>query len=135
MQKYVVGIVFCGEQVLFVRKNRPAWQAGGLNGVGGKVKNSENFYDAMIRECSEESNLVLTHWIYLGMLTDNINYDVRYYKAVAPSFSIAHSNTDEQINIYRIDDVDYSMLIPPTDIFLRLALHNNYKSLDLIVEG
>ena len=134
MKKYVVGIVFNEHKILLIRKNRPTWQAGGLNGVGGKVKEYENFYDAMVRECSEECNLVLTSWAYLGLLTDNINYEVQYFRAFAPSFEIVRTNTDEAIEIYNISELNYGALIPPTDIFVRLAMYSVYSPIELIVE-
>ena len=39
MQEYVCGLLFSVDRtrVLLIRKRRPAWQAGRLNGVGGKV--------------------------------------------------------------------------------------------------
>ena len=39
MREYVCGFLFSPDRkkVLLIRKRRPAWQAGKLNGVGGKV--------------------------------------------------------------------------------------------------
>jgi len=52
--KYVVGFRFCGEQVLLLRKQRPAWQNGKLNGVGGKIERGETPMLAMACEWIEE---------------------------------------------------------------------------------
>ncbi len=40
MERYVVGFCFNGDmsKVVLIQKNRPAWQVGKLNGVGGMVK-------------------------------------------------------------------------------------------------
>ncbi len=55
-QEYVVGFLQdAGRQVLLLRKNRPAWQAGHLNGVGGKVEPGERPHEAMAREFHEET--------------------------------------------------------------------------------
>ena len=134
MTKYVVGIIFCENKVLLIRKNRPSWQSGGLNGVGGKVSAYESYYDAMVRECREECNLVISNWEYIGMLTDIVDYKVKYYKAYVPTFDTVCSNTDEKVEIFNIADINYSMLISPTDVFLRLAVHNIYEPIELIVE-
>jgi 8-oxo-dGTP pyrophosphatase MutT (NUDIX family) len=54
--RYVVGFLLerPSERVLLLRKNRPSWQMGLLNGIGGKVEPCETFDDAMTREWVEE---------------------------------------------------------------------------------
>lgn len=54
---YVVGFMLNAKRdaVVLVRKNRPAWQAGRLNGVGGKVEPGETLPEAMAREFEEEA--------------------------------------------------------------------------------
>jgi 8-oxo-dGTP diphosphatase len=54
---YVAGFAFAPSfcRVLLVRKNRPAWQAGRLNAVGGKVEPGETPDAAMAREFVEET--------------------------------------------------------------------------------
>lgn len=59
-QYYCVGFAFSEDRthVLLLRKNRPAWQAGKLNGVGGKVEEGEPPLDAMVREFREETGIL-----------------------------------------------------------------------------
>ena len=45
------------DDVLLVHKNRPAWQAGRLNLVGGKVEEGEDAIAAAVRELKEEAGL------------------------------------------------------------------------------
>jgi 8-oxo-dGTP diphosphatase len=54
--QYVVGFLLerSSERVLLVRKNRPSWQYGLLNGVGGHVELGETPERAMEREWTEE---------------------------------------------------------------------------------
>lgn len=58
---YVVGFAFNkkADHVVLVHKNRPEWQAGHLNGVGGKVKLDIDvtYADAMAREFLEETGM------------------------------------------------------------------------------
>lgn len=53
---YVLGFVFRdnGTSVVLIRKNKPKWQEGLLNGVGGKVEDNETAESAMSREFKEE---------------------------------------------------------------------------------
>lgn len=44
LSRYVVGFLFDSEfrQVALIRKQKPQWQAGLLNGIGGKIEYGEN---------------------------------------------------------------------------------------------
>lgn len=55
---YVLGFMFSADlrDVLLIRKQRPEWQRGRLNGLGGCVV-SENYFQAMAREFNEETIL------------------------------------------------------------------------------
>lgn len=62
MKKYVVGFMFRSSpnqpsetQVAMILKDHPAWQAGRLNGIGGKIDAAETPLNAMVREFAEES--------------------------------------------------------------------------------
>ena len=55
---YCVGFLFYGDKVLLIRKEKPEWQKGKLNGVGGKVEKGETARDAMVREMKEETGIV-----------------------------------------------------------------------------
>jgi len=59
MKHYCLGFVFTenDDKILLLSKERPAWQKGLLNGIGGHVEEGETFPDAMIREGREEANL------------------------------------------------------------------------------
>ena len=50
--RYVAGFMFDSsyENVLLIRKTKPKWQEGLLNGVGGKIEPGEKELDAMKRE-------------------------------------------------------------------------------------
>lgn len=59
MKHYVVGFVFDRhfKSVLLIHKLKPEWQAGKLNGVGGKVEEGEDLDTAMTREFQEETGM------------------------------------------------------------------------------
>lgn len=88
-QFYVLGISFDDTRVAMIRKNRPAWQAGSLNFIGGKMESHEGIRDAMVREFEEETgyNTEMDDWKFVGlmsrmndftcsiMLNDNVRLD------------------------------------------------------------
>jgi 8-oxo-dGTP diphosphatase len=60
MKHYVLGFVFDMDSVfvLLIKKNKPEWQAGRWNGIGGKIENSDaSPLEAMDRECMEEAGI------------------------------------------------------------------------------
>jgi len=60
IKRMCVGFAFDKEthdRVLMIRKNRPEWQKGKLNGVGGHIEDGEKEHDAMAREFMEETGL------------------------------------------------------------------------------
>ncbi len=63
---YVVGFMFRKGRgnVALIRKNRPEWQAGKLNGIGGHIEADETPTEAMCREFWEETgaNSCAEHW-------------------------------------------------------------------------
>ncbi len=57
--EFTLGFVFNStlSQVLLIHKHRPAWQAGRVNGVGGKLEPGETPLEGIRREVREESAL------------------------------------------------------------------------------
>ena len=70
-KRYVLGFLFSpGEKhVLLVEKKKPDWQADLWNGIGGKVEDDESEYEAMYRECREETRLRVKDWVPAGDLS------------------------------------------------------------------
>lgn len=75
MNKYVLGFAFRvdkidGLEVALIRKNRPEWQAGKYNGIGGHLKRGEPGHEAMSREFLEETGVEVptAMWRYVGVM-------------------------------------------------------------------
>lgn len=69
MQEYVLGLVFDEDaiELVLVRKAKPDFQAGKLNGIGGKIEYGESPYQAMVREGVEEAGREF-NWQYFTKL-------------------------------------------------------------------
>lgn len=87
---YVVGFMFCSDHVLLVKKNRPDWQEGLWNGVGGSCNPSvletatpaEHPHVAMPREFQEETGIVTTRADWTHFVTEvGPDYLLYCYKA------------------------------------------------------
>lgn len=83
MQEYVLGFVFDRidpDLTLLIRKNRPEWVAGKLNGIGGKREEEEPIPYAMIRGASEEASINDAEWTYLGKISGK-DFRIYMYRA------------------------------------------------------
>jgi 8-oxo-dGTP diphosphatase len=106
MINYVVGFMFSKDKqfVALIRKNRPAWQAGKLNGIGGKVEDGEMPREAMSREFEEETGVwtSLDEWTIRGRL-ESPESRVLILKAESDKVFEVQSPTDEKVNLWIMD--------------------------------
>lgn len=81
--RYVLGFLThrVTGQVLLIRKARPDWQAGKLNGIGGKIEEGEGAVEAMRREFREEAGFDVLEWKMFGQI-DHSGNTVYLFKAV-----------------------------------------------------
>lgn len=107
MQHYVLGFAFDTDapRVALIRKNRPNWQAGKLNGVGGKVEASETALQAMRREFREETGADVSEedWSHFGVL-EGVDFLVWCFKTKLADFDALRSETDEAVESQYLTD-------------------------------
>ena len=100
MIKAVLGFYFSHDRqrVLLIEKNRPAWQKGKLNGIGGKIKfTNEPPGIAMIREFREEAGIHECCWKDGFRLIDIKNgWDVKVFYTFGRMDKV-YSPTDELV--------------------------------------
>ncbi len=62
MTRYVCGFVFhpSKQLVCLIKKEKPKWQKGKWNGIGGKIEKGELPEEAMTREFKEETGVYFT---------------------------------------------------------------------------
>lgn len=108
----VVGFAFDQDttRVLLVRKTHPHWQAGKLNGIGGKVEDCDrgNPTSAMVREFTEETGIaqIEPDWLFLATLHSGPHL-IHFFRAL---FSLAtlqqadgHPNdTGEMLELHNV---------------------------------
>lgn len=109
MIDYVCGFCFdpAGKQIVLIKKNRPEWQKGLLNGVGGKVEEGEQHREAIQREFLEETGVKIENWelfcVYQGK-----DYVVHFFKTFSLEYDKIESKTDEHVSVYEIDFLNSS---------------------------
>jgi 8-oxo-dGTP diphosphatase len=114
-QAYSVGFLMDATRVVLIRKNRPAWQAGLYNGVGGHIEPGETPLQAMAREFREETGLTVVpeYWNYFLRLVGN-DSSIWFYRARVPSADLnkVQTMTDEEVRIVPLDEVHLLNVIP-----------------------
>lgn len=148
-KRYVVGFLLGPGTVVLVRKERPAWQRGLLNGVGGKVERGESDHDAMVREFEEETGVRVPSWDPLCTITwkDDLRVDaapssVAFFRSIwaggvgtgRPLHPPVKSMTDEAIVELRRKDIDHSQVVPNLTWLIPLAAYSadNYEPFTVV---
>lgn len=68
------------DHYLLIRKLKPEWQKGRINGIGGKIEPGEGAYKAIAREFEEETGIgsAQSHWKMTIILQHN-NWKVYFF--------------------------------------------------------
>lgn len=146
MSKMVLGFMFSTDrsEVALIRKNRPAWQEGKWNGIGGKVEKGEVPLHAMRREFREETGVTHAQWEQFGHLvfhpgpTQPDGVSIYLYRAVSEAVDRQELKTvtDEKVEIFRVDELPYHK-IPNLDYLVPMALDKSicFSSIDHLYHG
>jgi 8-oxo-dGTP diphosphatase len=140
-ERYCCGFVTdeCRIRVLLIQKNRPDWQAGKLNGIGGHVEEGETDREAMSREFQEEAGVCVDkdRWEHFagarifdpasGFPLQSISF---FYLASNQVFKAARTRTDEEVGRYYLTDILVPIIHKPVPNLPTLLAHLLRHSLD-----
>jgi 8-oxo-dGTP diphosphatase len=127
VKHYCLGFVFDEEleHVVLLEKNRPPWQAGKVNGVGGHVQPGESYLESMRREFREEAGADIpeVQWVaFCGMTgtapeverpdCENLDWTCMCFAArlKLSDFDCVVTKTDEQIVLVEVTNLDTEMV-------------------------
>ncbi len=102
VERMVVGFAFTADRgsVILIRKERPEWQKGKLNGVGGHIEQGEHPNKAMTREFEEETGVHVKaeRWTRVVMMEGH-DWHVTFYKCGLTNLDRHHiqTMTDEKV--------------------------------------
>lgn len=126
MKEYVCGFLIntSANEVALILKNRPEWQKGLLNGVGGHIEYGEKPKDAMKREFWEEAGAEINDWIKFTELTDHRNWKVHFFycKVEFEVARVVHSKTDEEVIFVDLNHIRDEETIPNLQWLIPMAL-------------
>lgn len=142
MKQYVLGFAFSRDHkdIVLISKIKPQWQAGKLNGVGGKVEPNEKRFYAMIREFKEETGVDtnITQWqLFAKMIfTDDITgipSEVHCFKLFDNLIYDCKTIEEEEIIRISVDTVlgGFTPIMHNLPILILLALNEDFTYSEL----
>jgi 8-oxo-dGTP diphosphatase len=138
MKTYVVGFMIneARTQVALIQKTKPEWQAGLLNGIGGKVERGEAKSAAMTREFLEETGVQTyqDEWSLFLLGHDySKTYMVYFYRCIAHQrlLDSLTSPTEEKVTIVNLSDLDTLPIIPNLKWAIRMCLDKSVEIADV----
>jgi len=127
--EYVIGFVFDHkkERVVLITKNRPAWQAGLKNGVGGHIEENESPHEAIQREFAEEATRYISKSLWEKFHVMEFEkarvHCFRFFLGEEDTnFTGIISNEEEPISVNWISQLDYTKTIPNLEWLIPMAL-------------
>lgn len=128
--RYVLGfVVSTNNRVLLIRKLRPEWQKGKLNGVGGKLEGNESDVEAMVREFWEETSVrtVPGQWHHFATLVGT-DYECLCFVTYSNRLlQMARSVTDEQLEVHHVADLWNEETIHNVPYLVTMAMDDRLK--------
>lgn len=124
--RYVVGFLFSPnyKNVVLIRKNRPDFQKGLYNGVGGKIELNESPIEAMIREFKEETGLLITEWKEYAILDGDCQ--VHVFSSISEEYIKVETKTDEEVCILYTFEVSSLKIMPNLRWLIPMAMDSNH---------
>jgi len=130
MKKYVVGFLVnrASESVVLIVKNKPVWQKGKMNGVGGKIEEGETPHAAMSREFEEEAGMKIpeAYWTLTVVLT-GADFQLNVFIAEDFEAGDARQMTDEQITTWPYRYLPELSVITNLHWLIRLSMAKDVK--------
>jgi 8-oxo-dGTP diphosphatase len=95
---YVLALLFTpdGDHVVLIEKTRPAWQAGQVNALGGKIAAGETPSVAARREVREEAGVDIARWEEFLVWDDPV-YRMHALRAFDALATAAHTAEDQRV--------------------------------------
>lgn len=136
VKMYVACFLFMGPEVLLLKKTQPAWQAGLLNGVGGKVEEGEGPFDAARREWREETGDQTAHDWQRFCTEFGPGYRVDFFKASVTTTTVmtgTKNDVGEELRWTLVGHVGVSGLQTVGNLSWLIPAAKDWRRLDIQV--
>jgi 8-oxo-dGTP diphosphatase len=109
--RYVLALLFSPDrrQVVLMRKTRPAWQAGRVNALGGKLLPGESPSAAARREVREEAGVDVAEWDEVLVWEDPV-YHMHVLAASSDAALRARTMEDQDVFLAAVDHLPETVI-------------------------
>ena len=126
-QQYVCGFLFSERRnlVVLIKKEKPEWQKGMWNGVGGKIEPGEMEDEAMSREFLEEAGVLTSpsNWTEIIQIRSD-TWQVTFFYLISNILFSAHTMETEKIMFHNPNSLPENV-IPNLRWLIPLALDDD----------
>lgn len=129
--KYVCGFMFSPDlmHVALIQKLKPTWQAGFLNGIGGKIEAGEVPLDAMVREFEEETGVSTTPDTWRMFCLHHFGTSsVYFYNAVYCGVYDVKTMEEERVLVYDVSVLQNHPCMTNLSWLIPMALDPDVRS-------
>lgn len=127
---YVAGFLFDdnGGRVVLIEKQKPSWQKGLYNGIGGKIEANELPDEAMRREFEEETGVDVEGWTRFARLKgeSDVEWRVHFFYTLNTNALLdvkdGRQPTEERPFVFWIDELRTVPKIPNLAWLIPMAL-------------
>lgn len=136
MKRYVVGFLFddAMEKIIMIRKERPAWQKGKLNGVGGKIEPFESAIEVIQREFKEETGVYISAELWASVCILKFPYaEIEFFAVKNTKFyEETRTVTDEEIVKVSLNNAFFNKELPLIENIISLTILSKQRLSDCI---
>jgi 8-oxo-dGTP diphosphatase len=111
------------KEVALIKKNRPHWQSGKFNGIGGKVEFGEIPLEAMAREFYEETGV--SEFGFQKFATIDFSNAIIHCYKININLKLLNSITDEEVYIFPVNDLPKN-LVDDVAWMIPMCIHTHY---------
>ena len=135
-QEYVCGFMFDAlrHQVALIEKLKPKWQAGMLNGIGGKIEEGEDWKNAMSREFLEETGVLHGDWVKF-LVYAGVGCRVHFCRAFTDKMLDVITMEEEKVVTFGVRNIPREKTIYSLNWLIPLALDRDVAPLTIMIEG
>lgn len=114
MKRYSLGFVFTSsfKKILLIHKEKPDWQKGKINGIGGKIEKNETALSCIVRELKEETGLTTKkgEWVYVANLSSDYFFTEVFACVYLGNIRDAKSLEQEQIEWFKTNHLPANIM-------------------------
>jgi 8-oxo-dGTP diphosphatase len=133
MTDYIIGFLFnqAGDEVALIQKNKPEWQKGKLNGIGGKLEEGEEPLQAIDREFTEEAGVSGLDWKFRFKLSGP-DFNMHIYSCFSDRMNEVRTMEEEKVGTYLVGAVTLSGAVSNLQWMVPLLQERNLEISDMV---